>query len=1136
MKIQHRLRIATRLLAAALVAAASLVGATNAGAQTDGRFTGVVLDSTGAFVPGATVTLKNEKTGEERTTTSSSEGRYVVTNLKPSVYTIAAKFGDFAPLEFTGLQLVAAQEFTLDLELKPAGVTEQVTVTASANVVDLSSARIGVNVSEREVSTLPVNGRQMSQLMLQAPGSQNAGTGTWNDVRFSGRANNQNVIKFDGVEGSAIIDASPGNIGGQIASPFKLQASLENVQEFRVESNNYPAEFGTGTGGQVSVVTKSGANQIRGSLFEYYRSDKLDAPNYFDATRNADGSVIQQLDKSKLKQNQFGGSFGGPIAKDRAFFFVSYEGYRLDAGVNFVEAAPSAAAWARAVPAIAALRGGFTTPDAVLLPGASTNADFDIYQLQGLEEVRENAFSVRLDSRINQQWGAYVRVFHDRGTQTRPEGISGRVAKVVNNPTNAIFNLQGTFGGGMANEFKVGYNAPQANIRGLAPTVGGIDFSAITLNLTGSVANSGIAGQSASSGIVVPGGLVRANSATNGRGLIYDPYSLAISDSLSTAVGNHLSKIGGEVRLIKMATDQLGGTTYTFPNVTAFLANTPSAIQYAGDISAPSVFNNGATGERHTNQQYYTLFAQDEWHATSKLTLNYGLRYEYYTPLKVKDDLFVKFNIDTGLIEPNTVPLHGTKKNNIQPRVSATYGLGKTVLRSGFGIFVGPGQGEDLIQPIESDRVNTTISTGPLLAFPIDSTALVANFTNNPNNRNYQPRAYAAEYAIPEKVYQYTASVQQDLGGSFATTIGYVGSQGRNLFLRSVANQITQVVTNPNPASAALVVREFSIVTRDANGNVTGVQNPYAEIDFKTSGGHDSYNAMMLSLNRRSARGLAMNMQYTLGESRGTSGGSNEANTAANNARTLEQFKYEEGYNNFDVRHTFNLSLLYSIPFGRDRKFGANAGAVTDFLLGGWEMGGIYNARSGVPVNVLVTRPDVLYQETATGLYYANPAVGRQAVINTPGGGASRNVRRPDVVPGVDPFIKDGGLLFLNPAAFAAPLPGTFGNMERNDIHGPAFKQVDFFFAKHFTTGGRSNLEFRLEVFNLFDTVNFSNPSGTLLAATPANPGQANTIQPGQPYTAAAAGPAFGRLTGTVGRTVGLGTPRQMQLALRFNF
>ena len=1122
---------------AAWLLAIALFLPTLAFAQNDGRFVGVVLDPSGAVIPGATVVVKNERTGEERSVTSNAEGRYMVANLRPSVYTIKASFGELAPLEFTGLQLVAAQEFPLDLSLNAAGVTETVQVTANVGAVDLSSARIGVNVSEREINELPVNGRQMSQLMLQAPGSQNAGTGTWNDVRFSGRANNQNVIKFDGVEGSAIIDASPGNVGGQIASPFKLQASLENVQEFRVESNNYPAEFGTGTGGQVSVITKSGSNQFHGSFFEYYRNDKLDAPNYFDSTRNPDGSVIQELPKSKLNQHQFGGSFGGPFARDRAFFFGSYEGYRLDAGVNFVEASPSAAAWARAVPSIAVLRPGFTAPGAVLLPGASTSPDFDIYQLQGLENVDENSFSLRLDYRITPSWTAYGRVFHDRGTQLRPEGISGRVARLEQKPTNGIFNLNGTTKGGLLNEFKVGYNAPQSTIHGDAPTVNGIDFSTISINLTGSVANSGIAGQSASSGIVVPGGLIRASSATNGHALIYDPFSLAFSDAVSIIGGNHLTKIGGDVRLIRMATDQLGGTTYTYPNVTAFLANTPSAIQYLGDISAPSVFNNGATGMRHTRQQYYTMFAQDEWHTSSKLTLSYGLRYEYYTPLKVEDDLIVKFNIETGQIDPNTTPLHGSKKNNVQPRLAATYAVTpKTVLRSGFGMFVGPGQGEDLIQPIESDRVSTTLSTGPLLAYPVNPDLLVANFTSNPNNRNYQPRAYAQEYAIPERVYQYTASVQQELGGNFATTIGYVGSQGRNLFLRSVANQITQVVTNPNPASAAFVIREFSIVNRDAAGNITSVQNPYAEVDFKTSGGHDEYNALMLSLNRRSSRGIAMNMQYTFANSRGTSGGSNEANTAANNAKTLEQFEYEQGYNNFDVRHTFNLSLLYSIPYGNGRKYGSNASAAMNALLGGWDVGGIVNARSGVPINVLVTRPDILYRDTASGLYYTGPAAGREAVINTPGGGASRNVRRPDLVSGVDPFIEDGGLIFLNPAAFATPLPGTFGNMERNSVHGPNFHQTDFFFSKEFSSGGRSSVQFRMEVFNLFDSVNFANPGGTLNAAIPATVGQANTLQPGQAYTAAAAGPTFGRLTSTVGRTVGLGTPRQIQFALRFQF
>ena len=282
-----------------------------------------------------------------------------------------------------------------------------------------------MNVSEREVSELPVNGRQMSQLMLQAPGAQNAGTGTWQDVRFSGRANEQNVIRYDGVEGSAIIDASPGNVNGETNTPFKLQASLENVQEFRVESSSYPAEYGTGTGGQVSVITKSGANKVHGAVFEYLRNQRFDAPNYFDSTRNLDGSVIAVLPKSPLKQNQFGGSFGGPIVKDKAFFFGSYEGYRLDAGKNFVEAVPSAAAWARAVPAVAGLRSGFLAPGAVILPGASTNADFDIAQLQDSQQVTENSFSGRFDVKMTSKWSAYVRVFSDRGTSDAPDGVSG---------------------------------------------------------------------------------------------------------------------------------------------------------------------------------------------------------------------------------------------------------------------------------------------------------------------------------------------------------------------------------------------------------------------------------------------------------------------------------------------------------------------------------------------------------------------------------------------------------------------------------------------------------------------------------------------------------------------------------------
>jgi hypothetical protein len=1099
----------------------AVMTAAPAGAQVDqGRFAGTIRDQTSAFVGGATVKVKNERTGEERAVLTNTQGYFLIGSLKPSTYTIRVEKTGFAPIEYTAMTIAVGQELNLDFELKPAGVQESVTVVGTAPILDISSAKLGVNVGEREVSELPVNGRQMSQLMLQAPGAQNAGTGTWQDVRFSGRANEQNVIKYDGVEGSAIIDASPGNVNGENNTPFKLQASLENVQEFRVESSSYPAEYGTGTGGQVSVITKSGANKVHGAIFEYLRNQRFDAPNYFDSTHALDGSVTAVLPKSPLKQNQFGGSFGGPIVKDKAFFFGSYEGYRLDAGKNFVEAVPSAAAWARAVPAVAGLRSGFLSPGAVILPGASTNADFDIAQLQDSQHVEENSFSGRLDIKFTSKWSAYARVFSDRGTSDAPDGVSGPRLKITANPANAVFNLQGLLGDGTVNEFKFGYNAAPSTIGAIAPP----GFETFNLNLSGSVANNGIAGQGASSGLTIPGGLVRVNSAGNGRGAPYDPYSLTFADTFSRLTGNHFIKFGADLRVIRMETDQLGGTTYSFANLNAFLANTPTTIQYFGDLSEASPFSNGASGPKHTKQEYYVGYAQDEWRLKSNFTLNFGLRYDYYTPLSEVDNRIVKFNIDTGQIDPQTTPFLSTKKNSFQPRLSATFSpTVKTVIRGGFGVFVGPGQTEDQIQPIESERINTTLTSGPFLAYPLDPALVRPNFINNPNNRSFQPRAYANDYTLPERVYQYTTSIQRELPGSMAATVAYIGSQGRNLFLRSIANRT--IGLQSNGAAAATQIREFDILTRNADGTIASIQRPYAEIDYKTSGGHDSYNAMQLSLSRRSASGLAVNAQYALGYSKGNTGGSNEATTAGNNARSLADFDYDNGYNNFDVRHNFNLSLLYAVP---------GKGPVA----GGWTLGGIVNARSGLPVPVLVGRNDIVYVDAA-GVVWNNPAAGRTAVINTPGGGASRSTRRPDLVPGVDPFIQSGGLLFLNPAAFATPAPGAFGNLERNSIHGPGVKQVDMVIVKKIGSARGANLELRAEIFNLFNTDIFANPIGTLPNALPTgNAGTtpaANTVQPGQPYTTSAAG-TFGRLTSTVGTTVGLGTNRQVQFAMRFNF
>ena len=1181
-----------RLIAFALACAATFFAHSAASAQIDtGRIAGVVRDPVGAMVAGATVVAKNARTGEERTATTDAEGLYQIPALRASNYTVTVTAPNFAANTFTNVQINVGQEQKLDVSLVAGGVSEDVTVLSGATeaAIDTGSARMGATVNEREVEGLPLNGRQLSQLYLQAPGSVNSGSGTFGDIRFSGRAVQQNVVRYDGVEGSAIIDASPGNLNGEVSSPFRLQSSLENVQEFRVDSNNFPAEFGTGTGGQISVVTKSGGNRLHGSAFEYLRNDALDAANFFD---NIVGT------KSPLKLNQFGGSLGGPVLKDRLFFFGSYEGYRLRAGINSIEAVPGEAAriCAPAPNGVTcnasqvAFLPAFRSPQAAVISRGTGNNLFDVAQVQDNAVVNENAYSARFDWKVSGSNSAYFRFFRDEGENVQPEGVTGRQVFVEAVPQNAVAALQTVFSPTVLNEFKFGYNAAKTRINGVAPTVGGLDLSAITLNVSGNTANFNLPGQGTSAGTATPGGLVRANSATNGRGQPYTPYSLSFIDNLNYSRGSHSFRSGGEVRAIRLYTDRLGGTTYTYASLQNFLTGTLQSVQYVGDLSAESPFT-GVSGERMAKQEYYIAYAQDQWQVRPGLTLNYGLRYEYYTPLRERSDAQVLFDIDTGLLRDPSEAAFRTSKNNFGPRVAVTwspdsagtgfFGGGKSVLRAGFGIYYGPGQTEDQIQPIESDRIQTTITSGSLLAFPANIPAIVANFVGNPTNRSYQPRAYADEYLVPERVYQYSVSYQQELPGHLVATVGYVGSQGRNLFLRSVANQVLRgqatiaSTATALPAGAGVVnilnaagtqvtavrtVREFSIV------NGTAVSNPYAEVDFKTSGGSDSYNALQTQLSRRFGTGLTMNAQYTLAKSTGTTAGSNEARTAANNARAIEDWEYDRGANNFDVRHTFNLSAVYELPVGRGRQL--DWGGVGNALFGNWEIGTIFNARTGLPIEVGIVRPDLAVQcvnasgctvntsATATtlvpqGFTAQLPTVsgtqplpaGFVAVVNVPGGGASRNVRRPNLIPGVSPYLNNDRSL-LNPAAFAIPAPGTFGDLPRNALRGPGFWQADLIFNKRIPLTERVKLELRTEVFNVFNKTNFALPSSSLNVGLPSlafNP-TANAfvlgsgLQPGQAYTQTAAGFTFGLLRQTVERTVGLGTNRQIQFALRLNF
>jgi hypothetical protein len=1101
-------------------------------AQTNvSRIVGIVSDPSGAVIPAATITVRNENTGETRTLQSNEHGLYVAAQLAPAAYSIKVEAPGMAPSEYSGIRVQVGSERTLSVILQPSTMTTEVNVSAGdLTVIDVSSASVGANVGEREVASLPLNGRQLSQLYLLAPGATTAGGGAYDNIRFNGRSNQQNIVRFDGVSGGGIIDQSPGDLNGELTSNFRLQSSLENVQEFRVESSNYPAEYGTGTGGQVSVVTKSGSNQVHGGLFEYVRNDHFDARNFFD--------LFDSKTKSQLRMNQFGGSIGGPIKKDKLFFFLSQETFYQRAGVSLRETVPSAAARAQAqinaatnpkVAAILPLLNAYPVGQV-----ATANALLDAAFLGAASRVDEYYGSLRLDYHANDKNSFSFRYFRDQGDSLDPLSVTGRAQNFTLVPQNAMASWSRTLSSTSMNEFKLGLNAAKSRSFGVVNNAAGVDLAPLTVSFTGAVAIPGVGGQGASAGAAQLGGLVRANSAYNTRAQPYTNWELPIMDTLSMVRGKHSLKFGAEIRPIRIKTDRFAGATYTYADITNLLANTPASVQFNADFGLPSPWNGGLTGPRHAQQQYYIFYAQDEFKAAPEITVNYGLRYEYFGVMHERDNRNVKFNTVTGQIDPSDTPYYESSQLNFGPRLGIAYSpsrfRGNTVFRIGGGYFFGPGQPEDTIQPLESDRVSRTLTPSllPGLAYPLDTASVIANYNINDPNLGFQPRAYAPGYKLPERVMSYTASVQQKLPGDAVLTVAYVGSLGRNLFLRSYSNKIVSVATNPT-TGAAIINREFG--------------NRFAEVDVKTSGGNDHYNSLQTILNRRFSKGLTFGLQHTWGRSIGESAGSNEA-VSANDPYN---FKSEYGPNNFDIHHSLNLTALWEIPVGKDKAVRVSGPA--NYIAGGWELGGIYNYRTGLPINVILTRDDVVYRDKRNGRTYRSPVivdnvVQTEALVNSPGGLSSRQFRRPDAVAGVTPLVVGADkTVYLNPAAFSIPAPGTFGNLSRNAVIGPDLSQFDLTLHKRIPVNEKVNFEFRAEVYNLFNRANFANPPATLgvglpsgYTTTSAAEPAASGLQPGAPFTASAAGGAFGKFSSTVTNTVGLGAQRQIQLSLRLNF
>jgi hypothetical protein len=1060
-------------------------------AQSDrGRITGRVLDLTGASIPNATVIVENPNTDVKRQVSSGADGLYLVDGLLSATYSVTATASGFATSLVSDLPLAAGQERALDIHLGPASVSESITVSSGALAeTETSSASIAANVSAREVANLPLNGRMLSQLYLLVPGASSSGSGQFNELRFAGRANEQNTLRYDGIQAGSILGASPADASGGGATQMRLAQSLENVQEFRVESSTYSAEYGRGTGGQVTVITKSGGNTFHGGLFEYLRNDYMDARNYFDNKGKA----------APLRLNQFGGSFGGRLIRDKLFFFASQENLAQRVYAPFLQNTLSALARSQAVAEIRPVLAAFPIGNA----GPTSNPLLDNVAGTLSSYVNDHYGSMRLDYHINDRNNLYIRYNRQQGDSFVPGDLSGSGSSVLQTAQNGIVDLTTILSPTMINTLKLGYNNYKSRSITQGVNLPGLDLSDVGILIGG-------AGQSGATGIVTPRG---AGSTPISHASPYTAYEYSFIDNLSWNIGTHSFKMGfeGNPRAIYM--DQLGGVSYTFTSVQTFLANTPSLVSVSNSVSDPSPFHQGAAGVRKGIQFFLGGFFQDEWKVRKNLTVNIGLRYDYFSPLNERNKLAVNVNTDTGALDESGFTFN-TSKLNFGPRVGITWSptalKNKTVLRMGAGYYYGPGQGEDQWQPILNDLVVVTRSAG--VAYPIDRHSIISTFDPNSPNAQYQPRVYATGYNLPEKVLSYTASIQQALPDQSVLTVAYVGSQGRNLFQRTITNRINGIGMNAT-TGAAIITREFG--------------NRYAELDVKTTLGTNHYDSLQVGWNRRFAKGLNASSQYTWSHNIGKSGGSNEASTSQDNYG----FGGERGDNAFDIRHVFNFAALYEMPFGKGHKMNFGGNSVVNLILGGWNLGGSLNRRTGLPINVLMQRNDVMYLNPTTGVYSTAPVLSAGVpvtipVANIPGGGQSRGTQRPDLVAGVDPYVDKASGFTLNPAAFAVPKPGTYGNLARNALRGPKFAQLDMTLSKQFLIGERFKTELRGEFYNILNHPNFSNPTANLGAGG----------QPGTAFTKANASAAYGQLNATVGRYVNSGTNRQIQVAVRVNF
>jgi hypothetical protein len=1041
--------------------------------------TGILADSNGGVIAGATVRITNEATDVTTTVKTDNAGSYTVRNLDPGSYTIEAESVGFSKHVDRGFVVQVSQEAKLDIKMAVGAVTETVEVTGAVPVLQTESAAVGQVITQQAINQLPLNGRNLAELAVLAPGVTGlnaAPTGTINSgarpdelrpggttILANGARDTANKLLLDGVDDTEMISQT-----------FVVRPGVEGIQEFNVLTSNADAAYNRGTGVIVVTSTKSGTNKIHGSAYEFFRNSYLDSKNYFD---------LKTIPIPPYKLNDFGGSIGFPVLHDKVFGFADYEGFIERLASTVVTTVPTAAEKQGNFQGIAQIFDPTTTVQngnsytrqefandtipktqfdpvaaaiVTLYPSPQTSALVNNYTSNPVKATADNRADARADAQITKTQSFFVRYSIDNTQLTMP-----------NTYNNAIGGNESAFSG---NDSTVAHNGVAGYIIALRPNLLGeyrFGFSKYNSFLTASPLTSPVWGEVPGrqadnrfqpiAPIISPsgyGGLGDSRSEPQVR----LEHTFENVGSITWTHGKHDTRFGTDVLHHVISEPQVapGQSSFGRFNFDNTLTDNPASPNGTGNAIATMLLGYPATTTRyfflppnvHVVGTEYNFYVQDDWRLSQNLTLNLGLHYEIDTPYYERNNEWVNFDPSTGAIHiagQNGVGKYAgwnTDYGSAGPRIGFSYQFSPTsVLRGGYGYFFDP-------QANEGTTIRQQLQWPYALVYTLTPGSL---FPGNQVQQGFISvnSLPAGTFATPfgtlkgidfnfknASAQQVNLGVQQQITSSSSVTISYVGSFARHL-------AIGIPIDNPLPGPGNIQTR------RPFNAMYPNVQG----ITEEESIGNGAYNSLQVSFIQRASHGLLFGANYVWAHALNNSGGDGGADGVV--PQDPNNFRADWGSASNDVKNRANIYGTYELPFGPNKPFLNDDTIVDRYLVGGWQVNAISLLQSGYPFTVATTG-----SPTNTG-----------------------QAGRANVVPGVNPLPAHQSINeWFNPAAFSIPTNYNYGDAARNSLIGPANINLDLTAAKRIPLE-RANLQFRAEFFNALNHSQFSIPASTIGSA-----------------------------------------------------